>query len=410
MSYTEFGYSYSAAPQILLSSNTLGSCYESRSESPFDSAQTSLYCPVYEGTLVTSTRHDLSSPYENGYMKDHGTYCSYRTDSTCLYSLGKIREKTDSGTANTRITHGSTYYSYNHPFGCQYDSYGYGSVDVNTRRKNATRETTSTLKAWLQEHKKNPYPTKGEKIMLAIITKMTLTQVSTWFANARRRLKKENKMTWSPRNKTSEERGCEEEAENIEEEPIQSEKEFDDNPRVDDADPTQSDLEDFDLTESDASECEPKPLLPMSTYAISQDCPGYRLREPLQHASPPDTRYNGFDKTSLESTSEDSQYPEQEETKPKIWSLAQTATSLNQADYTSCMHRGRVVRSSSTDCHLDLEDSPFTSLRNWVDGMFHDPLLRQSDLNQTFSNSSSLWMLENRFHELTDCVPSSQIT
>ena len=46
-----------------------------------------------------------------------------------------------------------------------------------SRRKNATRETTATLKAWLNEHKKNPYPTKGEKIMLAIITKMTLTQV-----------------------------------------------------------------------------------------------------------------------------------------------------------------------------------------------------------------------------------------
>ena len=68
------------------------------------------------------------------------------------------------------------------------------------RNKNATRETTSTLKAWLYEHRKNPYPTKGEKIMLAIITKMTLTQVSTWFANARRRLKKENKMTWTPKN------------------------------------------------------------------------------------------------------------------------------------------------------------------------------------------------------------------
>lgn len=75
-------------------------------------------------------------------------------------------------------------------------------MDLNgARRKNATRETTSTLKAWLNEHKKNPYPTKGEKIMLAIITKMTLTQVSTWFANARRRLKKENKMTWEPRNR-----------------------------------------------------------------------------------------------------------------------------------------------------------------------------------------------------------------
>lgn len=40
--------------------------------------------------------------------------------------------------------------------------------------------------------------------MLAIITKMTLTQVSTWFANARRRLKKENKMTWVPRIRTEE--------------------------------------------------------------------------------------------------------------------------------------------------------------------------------------------------------------
>ena len=34
---------------------------------------------------------------------------------------------------------------------------------------------------------------------------MTLTQVSTWFANARRRLKKENKMTWEPRNRVEDE-------------------------------------------------------------------------------------------------------------------------------------------------------------------------------------------------------------
>lgn len=75
----------------------------------------------------------------------------------------------------------------------------YGGLDLNNaaRRKNATRETTSALKAWLYEHRKNPYPTKGEKIMLAIITKMTLTQVSTWFANARRRLKKESKTGWN---------------------------------------------------------------------------------------------------------------------------------------------------------------------------------------------------------------------
>lgn len=86
---------------------------------------------------------------------------------------------------------------------CHFSDFRYGAgYDLAARRKNATRESTATLKAWLNEHKKNPYPTKGEKIMLAIITKMTLTQVSTWFANARRRLKKENKMTWEPKNKT----------------------------------------------------------------------------------------------------------------------------------------------------------------------------------------------------------------
>ncbi|XP_065314387.1 iroquois-class homeodomain protein irx-1-like isoform X2 [Gordionus sp. m RMFG-2023] len=73
------------------------------------------------------------------------------------------------------------------------DKEGATAAQVQPRRKNATRETTSALKAWLIDHRKNPYPTKGEKIMLAIITKMTLTQVSTWFANARRRLKKESK-------------------------------------------------------------------------------------------------------------------------------------------------------------------------------------------------------------------------
>lgn len=36
--------------------------------------------------------------------------------------------------------------------------------------------------------------------MLAIVTKMTLTQISTWFANARRRLKKENKGEWNSDN------------------------------------------------------------------------------------------------------------------------------------------------------------------------------------------------------------------
>ncbi|NWI78417.1 IRX6 protein, partial [Thryothorus ludovicianus] len=115
--------------------------------------------------------------------------------------------KDGAGTLHSGIAQPATYYSYDHSLGqYQYDRYGTVDFGGSARRKNATRETTSTLKTWLYEHRKNPYPTKGEKIMLAIITKMTLTQVSTWFANARRRLKKENKMTWSPKNKAGEER------------------------------------------------------------------------------------------------------------------------------------------------------------------------------------------------------------
>ncbi|XP_062854646.1 iroquois-class homeodomain protein IRX-5b [Trichomycterus rosablanca] len=91
---------------------------------------------------------------------------------------------------------------YPHPYAAPLPGFSLGDPAY---RKNATRDATATLKAWLSEHRKNPYPTKGEKIMLAIITKMTLTQVSTWFANARRRLKKENKMTWTPRNRSEDE-------------------------------------------------------------------------------------------------------------------------------------------------------------------------------------------------------------
>ncbi|CAG5084211.1 Oidioi.mRNA.OKI2018_I69.PAR.g10579.t1.cds [Oikopleura dioica] len=60
------------------------------------------------------------------------------------------------------------------------------------QRRQTARESTGPLKSWLQEHPRNPYPTKAEKVMLALISGMSLTQVSTWFANARRRLKKES--------------------------------------------------------------------------------------------------------------------------------------------------------------------------------------------------------------------------
>ena len=58
------------------------------------------------------------------------------------------------------------------------------------------------LKRWLCRNRNNPYPTKNEKSTLAIDASMTITQVSNWFANARRRLKTtvtHPQMSWASR-------------------------------------------------------------------------------------------------------------------------------------------------------------------------------------------------------------------
>uniref|UniRef100_A0A665TMQ3 Iroquois homeobox 6a n=1 Tax=Echeneis naucrates TaxID=173247 RepID=A0A665TMQ3_ECHNA len=218
--------------QFFVSANPSTTCCDSISRSVSDgtggsqtaaaaaaaAAAASFCCPSYENRLLASSRTELnaalgmySSPYAAAAAasQNYANYFPYSTDPSAIYSTlnPQYDIKDSTGTLHSGITQTAAYYPYDHSLG-QYQYDRYGTVDFNgtARRKNATRETTSTLKTWLYEHRKNPYPTKGEKIMLAIITKMTLTQVSTWFANARRRLKKENKMTWSPKNKTSDDR------------------------------------------------------------------------------------------------------------------------------------------------------------------------------------------------------------
>uniref|UniRef100_A0A8C4RA40 Iroquois homeobox 5a n=1 Tax=Eptatretus burgeri TaxID=7764 RepID=A0A8C4RA40_EPTBU len=175
------------------------------------SASLALYsCPAYGGAsllsgprseeLGRSTAGSAFSPYAGSTAFSGGSTASaysplqYATDPTTFTTyVGSPYDTAAAGLA------GSVAY---HPYGTPLGPYPYSDAAY---RKNATRDATATLKAWLNEHRKNPYPTKGEKIMLAIITKMTLTQVSTWFANARRRLKKENKVTWAPRAKSEDE-------------------------------------------------------------------------------------------------------------------------------------------------------------------------------------------------------------
>ncbi|XP_036296660.1 iroquois-class homeodomain protein IRX-3 isoform X1 [Pipistrellus kuhlii] len=149
------------------------------------------------GSLASVLSSVYGAPYAAAAAaaaQGYGAFLPYAAELPLFPQLGAQYELKDSPGVQTAAfsqTHPAFY-----PYGQYHPQFGDPS-----RPKNATRESTSTLKAWLHEHRKNPYPTKGEKIMLAIVTKMTLTQVSTWFANARRRLKKENKMTWAPRSR-----------------------------------------------------------------------------------------------------------------------------------------------------------------------------------------------------------------
>ncbi|KAM4604682.1 LOW QUALITY PROTEIN: homeobox protein Mohawk-like [Polymixia lowei] len=72
----------------------------------------------------------------------------------------------------------------------KYRRYGsrLGGVKVRHKRQ-ALQDMARPLKHWLYKHRDNPYPTKTEKVLLALGSHMTLVQVSNWFANARRRLK-----------------------------------------------------------------------------------------------------------------------------------------------------------------------------------------------------------------------------
>ena len=200
---------------------------------------------------------------------------------------------------------------------------GYG-MDLNgTRRKNATRETTSTLKAWLNDHRKNPYPTKGEKIMLAIITKMTLTQVSTWFANARRRLKKENKMTWSPRNR------CDDDDDPNEDERKESSanetfNNNDGNHGFNKRDETDSDI--VDVEDDQSQELEGRKRLRHSESPLN-------YHGPLSISDLVPSNLNRI--TSVVTNSHQNSHLHARHTipsnKPRIWSIVDTATSNNSS-------------------------------------------------------------------------------
>ncbi|XP_037655228.1 iroquois-class homeodomain protein IRX-1 isoform X1 [Choloepus didactylus] len=255
---------------------------------------------------------------------NYSAFLPYAADLSLFSQMGSQYELKD----NPGV-HPATFAAHTTPAYYPYGQFQYGDPG---RPKNATRESTSTLKAWLNEHRKNPYPTKGEKIMLAIITKMTLTQVSTWFANARRRLKKENKVTWGARSKDQEDgalfgsdtEGDPEKAEDDEEIDLESI----DIDKIDEHDGDQSNEDDEDKADA--------PRAPAVPAALARD-----LGSPLAAADALKPRDSpiGLAKEAPEPGSTRLLSPGAAagglqgapHSKPKIWSLAETATSPDGA-------------------------------------------------------------------------------
>lgn len=151
----------------------------------------------------------------------------------------------------------------------------------------------------------------------------------------------------------------------------------------------QSDLEDFDLLESDASDCEPKPQFFSEDNGANKntDLSHGHLTDPLHgkgRLSPdcpkltPVQQQNStfYPNPDLRST----------DTKPKIWSIAHTAVSLNaslQAEYPPCMLSLTGSSSPGYPSNMALtkadrqQESPVATLREWVDGVFHGPPFQQ---------------------------------
>lgn len=62
-----------------------------------------------------------------------------------------------------------------------------GLQNTLNRRPIFTQDTVRTLRRWYTANQHHPYPNQDEKEALCVLTGLKMTQVTTWFANARRR-------------------------------------------------------------------------------------------------------------------------------------------------------------------------------------------------------------------------------
>ncbi|KAM6958928.1 iroquois-class homeodomain protein IRX-1b [Aplochiton taeniatus] len=314
MSFPQLGYSqFLSASQEVYGGDRTGSSREDRgTEGGLNSSATA--------AAVSSMLGMYGNPWA---AQNYSAFLPYSgADLALISQMGSqydLKESPGGHPAGLPVHAAQGFYPYGH--------YQYGDP---SRAKTATRETTSTLKAWLQEHQKNPYPTKGEKIMLAIITKMTLTQVSTWFANARRRLKKENKVTWG---RSAEDRDGRIFSSDNEEESGKNGSEDEEDEEID--------LETIDIDRSEEGRGdqrvgeEEEELTKELSDSKNLESNGGLSVEALRRIEGPISLIKApIAKISVDNNQNGPECQRPSQSKPKIWSLAETATSPDNSQKT----------------------------------------------------------------------------
>ncbi|XP_010878679.1 iroquois-class homeodomain protein IRX-1a [Esox lucius] len=322
--------------------------------------------PSAAAAAVSSVLGMYANPYA---AHNYSAFLPYTSADLALFSqMGSQYELKDSPGV-----HPGSFAAHTSPAFYPYGQFQYGDP---ARPKNATRESTSTLKAWLNEHRKNPYPTKGEKIMLAIITKMTLTQVSTWFANARRRLKKENKVTWGNRSKEDEDGNLFGSDNEGDAEKNEDEEEIDlesiDIDKIDDNDGDQSNEDDDDKPEGRERDRELDNLEKRRAFALQHEAFDKSKNSISSGKEPADSNNN----TRVLSPDRQGSFQLPVSNKPKIWSLAETATSPDSISVKPTSPSGPAGHTPSQMQHPaflpshGLYTCQIGKFHNWTNGAF----------------------------------------
>lgn len=126
----------------------------SRSSYPYDMSKSTSTLGAERGGYGAHRQHDRDSP---GFYGDEG------------------------GRGPTRMENSSPRH---HPYPLNANT----SPSVPRRRGKLPKVVTDLLKTWLLDHASHPYPTEDEKRRLCSVTGLSISQVSNWFINARRRI------------------------------------------------------------------------------------------------------------------------------------------------------------------------------------------------------------------------------